>query len=580
MELDSRGPSSLIESFPKARAAIILGSNKDGFVLFNQTGAELSEAGVKALLDRNSLINLSLDLNAADATGTYDPHDIYDAKGLVRNALSINSLTVEGNYTLKFTVGSIVQEYTIRIVKPQPKVFVLSNWTDLKDSNNYLDNKVQEFEGTHSLGYSSQFELINYRNNNFLGVVADQTGRLGKVDAINGDFVYQTDTAKYYMFDGTQAGQTSNGNWDEVTELVALTTFKNYFKGTADDDAALFALTGMLAGDVYYKTSADGNRLAGYYRYDGKVAQGSTGAAEWDYINPDQLHGKKFAVPNNGVYNIEIPTTVTPSKDILFAEIAIADLPIGNYSYSVVKKYPDGRVEEFNDTIRIANVDANGKGLLDPADGTAALTAAQTAAKNLFINRWRIYETSFELGTYEYIFSIGGTSKTYTINVNEQVSFAIESLTINRKELVLFNNKFRVLDTVASPGIIGDVVANVNLDNLVGDEFYVVYGVETVASSKYDLDGITLQTAYSAFSTAAKKTFLLDNLKPVLGTKSVNLGEIKQVTGQTAPFGTTNDVITYYIEFFRPVAKRLETDIGFESVKVQTIEVKVADPAV
>jgi hypothetical protein len=475
-----------------------------------------------------------------------------------------------------------VQEYTIRIVAPKPKVFVLSNWTNLYDSNVYLDNVIQEYEGTHSLSYSQQPELINFRNNNFLGVVADEAGVTGKTSAIRGDYVFRTSNSTYYMFDGTQAGQATFANWDVVTEFVALTTFTNYYKGTAANDTALKALTGMLAGDVYFKTGNDGNRTSGYYRYDGLVDQASDTDANWDKISPDLLHLKKFAKPNNGVYNIEIPVTVTPRQDMLYAEIAITDLPIGNYNYSVTRKFPDGRVEEFNDTIRVAAVDGNGKALLDPAAGTAALTAAQTAAKNLFVNRWRIYETTIELGTYEFTFSIGGVTKKYTINVVEPVSFAIESLTINRKQLTSFNNKFRLVDTVLAPAIIGDVAVAVNLDNLVGDEYYVVYAVKNTGA-KIALDGITLKSAYDAYSAAEKKTFLLDNLKSVTDTKALNLGEIiVNPTGgpHVAPFANVADLITYYVEFFRPVAKRLETDIGYQSVKVQTIEVKVADPAV
>jgi hypothetical protein len=599
VELDSRGPSSLIESFSKVRAAIILGSNKDGLVLFNQTGAQLTEAQVETTLNKNKLINLDLDANSADATGTYDVHDIYDAKGLIRNALTINNLTVEGNYTLKFSVGSLVQEYTIRIVAPKPKVFVLSNWVDLQDSDGYYNENVEMHEGSFGLSYDSRYELINFRNNNFLGTFTG--ANLLLINAATtlvrkGDVAYVTtattglDANSYYVYDGTpndgatnESGVKTAANWDKVTsELLALTTNENYLKGTkaAISDLPL-ANADIKSGDVWFVTAENK-----YYRYNGLTsgtggATANATAADWIAITPEEVNSKKFALPTNGVYNVEIPTTVTPSKDILYAEIAITDLPIGNYNYSVTRKFPDGRVEEFNDTIRIANVDANGKALLDPAAGTAALTAAQTAAKNLFINRWRIFETSIELGTYEYTFSIGGVTKKYTINVTEPVSFGVESLTINRKQLTSFNNKFRLVDTVLAPAIIGDVAAAVNLDNLVGDEYYVVYAVKNTGA-KIALDGITLKSAYDAYSAAEKKTFLLDNLKAVTDTKALNLGEIVvNPTGgpHVAPFANVADLITYYVEFFRPVAKRLETDIGYQSVKVQTIEVKVADPA-
>jgi hypothetical protein len=446
-------------------------------------------------------------------------------------------------------------------------------------------------EGSFGLSYDSRYELINFRNNNFLGTFTG--ANLLLIEAATtlvrkGDVAYVTtataglDANSYYVYDGTPNDGTGNtsgvktaANWDKATsEILALTTNENYLKGTVAATSNLELVNANIkSGDVYFVTAENK-----YYRYNGLTSDTSTTAnatvADWIAITPEEVNSKKFALPTNGVYNVEIPTTVTPSKDILYAEIAITDLPIGNYNYSVTRKFPDGRVEEFNDTIRIAAVDANGKALLDPATGTAALTAAQTAAKNLFINRWRIFETSIELGTYEYTFSIGGVTKKYTINVTEPVSFGVESLTINRKQLTLFNNKFRLANTPLAV-FIGDVAAVVNLDNLVGDEYYVVYAVEN-QGTKIELEGITLKSAYDGYNAAAKKTFLLDNLKPVLGTKSVNFGEIKPTAGQSAPFASNNDEITYYVEFFRPVAKRLETDIGYESVKVQTIAVKVA----
>jgi hypothetical protein len=127
--LSVTGPSTLIESYPTRRAALLLANDKNGLVLFNQTGAAITEANAKLLFEVPSAF-------IQDGDGDHnDPQDVFtDGAGLNRRKLAITSTTVAGTYTLRFVVDSLVKEIKIQINNAQPKVFVLSG-TDLVDGN-------------------------------------------------------------------------------------------------------------------------------------------------------------------------------------------------------------------------------------------------------------------------------------------------------------------------------------------------------------------------------------------------------------------------------------------------------------
>jgi hypothetical protein len=172
--------------------------------------------------------------------------------------------------------------------------------------------------------------------------------------------------------------------------------------------------------------------------YDAGFVSGSnepTTAANNTYSADD-----KFVTSSNDVFTVEYPSVTT--KYILYANIAVADLSIGAHQYKIVKTYPDGRSETVEDTAEVTDVDNNGIAIFSTTETIAAGTD-----NDKFLANFRIYEDNamFVLqgvGTYKYEFTIGSTSRTFTINVVKRPNLTITGVKIGSSNLVLFDGEY------------------------------------------------------------------------------------------------------------------------------------------
>jgi hypothetical protein len=149
----------------------------------------------------------------------------------------------------------------------------------------------------------------------------------------------------------------------------------------------------------------------------------------------------KFAKPVNGVYTIDMPSAIGSNVTGLYANVAVADLPVGVYNYKIVKSYPDGRVNTIVDTAAVTSVDGN---------GIAVFAAGSSLANNAkFLANWTINEVAadFEKGTYTYEFTIGTVTRKYTINVVDRPLLTVSSLTVGTSTTIKYGTAF----TLASP---------------------------------------------------------------------------------------------------------------------------------
>jgi 5-hydroxyisourate hydrolase-like protein (transthyretin family) len=479
LSLEVDGPSKLINEIPTSRTAILLkdydkgtATAADGLVLFNQTGAFINTTQL-------ALTGLSLDTGAlSSATNlasstTYKATDYFDNDGFIRNKLAINNTTVEGTYTLRFKVDSLVKEVKLQVVQSKPKVFVLSGL----DSGKKLDSSFLPKDG--NLGntkFKSEYELLKYYN-------ADKN-----------------------LEDETEDNAGTGNGVDTIAN-------------TEDDDI------------------------------------NSTGKFDL------------YVAPVNGVYTVELPSSPAVFRDVLYAKIAVADLAKGNYNYSVVKKYPDGRVENFSDVVQVVDVNANGVAIFTGATGT------QLARNNLFISRWIIKETSIVKGTYEYTFTINNVSKKYVINVVEPPSFTITSLSIDGNELGLFNKIYRVL----FGDVLGDVTAQFELENLLETDLFDLFVTENDTGSANNITTSDIATSANSVANFADAADLLT----IKDLARLDLGSIVLASGETGLAATDatylNDKFTFTFKFYRPISRvgLDETGFPYQLIGTQTVVIQI-----
>jgi hypothetical protein len=272
----------------------------------------------------------------------------------------------------------------------------------------------------------------------------------------------------------------------------------------------------------------------------------------------------QYIVPgSSGEYNLELPASFT-AKNMIYAQIAVADLAKGSYNYSISKKYPDGRTENFADIVEVVSLDNNGLALF------AGATGAQAARNQLFVDNWKISETSFEEGVYEYSFTIGSASRKIVINAINPPSFKINSLSINGVNLGLFNKVYRVLHT----GLVGDVKAMVETQNLLETDLFAIQVAETdVTTNNVEAVDIGASIATSSITDAAA-------LKSLKDLKTLDLGSILLEAGETLAVANTNyldDTFVYTIKFFRLKSRVGLSDTAwpYEEIGSQTITIKV-----
>ena len=177
----------------------------------------------------------------------------------------------------------------------------------------------------------------------------------------------------------------------------------------------------------------------------------------------------KFVAEANGSYSFFLPNRTLIADDILKAEIAIADLPLGEYNYSISKKYPDGRVVTFADKATVTSLDGHNLAVFATSGGTFA------AQNTIFVANWKIDETTYAEGTYEYEFSIGNISRKFVVNVLPQPGLDISALMIGNTTLSLFEKDYLVLAANA----LGEVKISFDLEGLTGNNYFRIKQVAT-----------------------------------------------------------------------------------------------------
>jgi hypothetical protein len=261
----------------------------------------------------------------------------------------------------------------------------------------------------------------------------------------------------------------------------------------------------------------------------------------------------KFVFPINGVYTVELPATTTADEDSLYGSIKVADLAKGTYTYSITKKYPDGREERFSDSVKVGDLDDN-----QVANFDLLSTDAMYAANEVFKSNWKLEVTKYELGTYEYSFTIGSATRNITINVVEPPSFKVNKLTVDGVELMLFNKEYRALVAAPVNEAIGDIFVDVELQNITEAEYYYVY------VSAANPDGNVGAWVLADITTTANPADTA--LKSLEGVKNLYLGEIISDS-------LVNEKLVISIKFYKTVQKVNVGDSGFALIGTQTLTI-------
>jgi hypothetical protein len=272
----------------------------------------------------------------------------------------------------------------------------------------------------------------------------------------------------------------------------------------------------------------------------------------------------KFASPNaDGTYTVE--RTV---NDYLKAEIAIFNLPIGRYNYSISKKYPDGRVENNNDIAFVTRLDQNGRSLFEQTSaGTyrnSTVSAADSALNASLLTRWfintadttELNTATLQLGTYEYTFTMGTFSRKFVINVIDAPALDFSSVEIDGTALNLLNGVYYVDANSAR----GRLTVNFKKLNLPASVFVKVSALENSASLTVVADPLALGTTYLTLSS---QTTL----------------DLNRIAGAIPSVGSHN-IIQYTFEFFKRVdfdspENTAGTAAGrFVKIAAQTLEIR------
>jgi hypothetical protein len=235
----------------------------------------------------------------------------------------------------------------------------------------------------------------------------------------------------------------------------------------------------------------------------------------------------RFVLPLAGVYTVEMPTVApkAANRDILFAQIAVTELPKGEYDYSITKKYPDGRVENYSDKVKVTAVDTNQLATFDQDN-------------KKFINNWVVNETSYVLGKYEYTFIVNNINLSFTVDVVKKPQLTIDAVKIGTRSLPLFDGKY-----LSSPaGILGSVSLDFTQVGLTDANFY------SVTATALQGDG----TPADSIESDLPSTAVLESFKDLTALK---LGKIEFVTNITTV--DIGDYIKYDVRFYKVGTKPL-----------------------
>jgi hypothetical protein len=295
----------------------------------------------------------------------------------------------------------------------------------------------------------------------------------------------------------------------------------------------VFVLSGFNTADPALKTSANEGsfstsgedyNLLKVFNNSGDNASGHTAAAADKFVAPDA----------DGVYEVLKPSTLT-AKDMLYAQIAVTDLPAGEYRYTVIKKYPDGRIEDTTDLVTVSSLDLNQRAVF--------------AANAKFEAAWIINEATYALGLYEFTFTINGITREVFINVVDQPALKINSLTVGGVEAVLFNAKYRV--TAATLAANKEIKATFGLTNLTEDQFFTVT-IGGTDNADLNLPTALLPTAGSAANTRTSGFIAIKDLE------LIDLAKV--ITAANA-----SEVYTFTFSFYNKVPKLTSGASGFSA---------------
>lgn len=238
-----------------------------------------------------------------------------------------------------------------------------------------------------------------------------------------------------------------------------------------------------------------------------------------------------FVKAKDGIYTVEQDKTFAQAFK---AEIAIFDvnaLSTTEYPYSIVKKYPDGRVETISDVVKITSIDDNQKVTFD--------------ATNLkFINNWKIEETStagMALGKYEYEFTFNGIKKSLVINVVSKPTMSVTDAKIGTLVAPLINGAYRLpAGTVASTATLKLGVSQLNMLDTYYYTVAVAGGSESAKVSVKGVSSIDVALASADFAIAGSdadkscaiviKYYAADQTTPVGVQTAIKLYEVAQAS--------------------------------------------------
>jgi hypothetical protein len=189
----------------------------------------------------------------------------------------------------------------------------------------------------------------------------------------------------------------------------------------------------------------------------------STTGAKFEQLLVDvdsSLSRADFYVPLvKGAYEVELYSDL----EKVLATIAVVDLPINTagYAYDIKKVYPDGRIAQYTDVVKVVSLDENQVATFDS-------TNAQ------FINNWKIDEADLVKGVYKFTFTINGVTREYTINVVDKPSIKINKVTWGTLEAVLFNGAYRFVRPSNGNISAAKITLEVTLDKVLSSHVLVV----------------------------------------------------------------------------------------------------------
>jgi hypothetical protein len=260
----------------------------------------------------------------------------------------------------------------------------------------------------------------------------------------------------------------------------------------------------------------------------------------------------KFAELVDGVYTINLPSTIEANKHGLYANVAVADLALGVHNYKIVKTYPDGRVETIEDTAEVTSLDAN----------QVAVFASSTKADNTkFTNNWRIAELSsvMEKGTYTFEFTIGTATRTYTVNIVDRPSLTISSLTVGTSTTIKYGSAF----TLASPADAYDAA-----------KLVINFTQLNIPANSFVSAAVVTESAHAMLTVNPKLVSTSDADTDKIALSGLTSLELGTVSGDPA----TSEYIKVRLTFWTKVDYSVDTDRFISLGETQDVILGVLDP--